>query len=494
MSIALFDDLRNRLPSLLYPVFDHLQTSLKEQNPGDQGLHNAAHIMRSIGEYEAISDAAVTHKPPLRTMTMIEMLADLGKFADELSPLNRRKLLQTASIRLPEDGRPSNRVPSQTLISALQGKNKYGKLILEALRGRVEGKHAEKPLLNPQLNPSQIRRIFTDNPSLLGFFHELPGISFLIDTHQARQISDDEFKEVFLGILFHNGPEAGYWEKFTKICSPVAKNTSLIEGTIFENPETGDLRYGNPLSAAGVLHTIVDRFDQATSGIVKIACECASFMSLKDIYHELLQNNQAGTVEQLRKLFAWFTSNKFKTILANDFKRKIPDGLSEEAKTQRLNIFVNSFIDFTTRLTNGAIKIIQDFSSHIDQRISLEEIRDHGSNTVRGTRLIFNQPDGSREVLEENSSDGQKTHYHYLLQDLRHTGSTFVVNKVGPFLSQLCGALESVRSGASLHTQKTRHIEAPNPADDPKKSLPIEEQPQMIPAGIPNDLVENLSK
>lgn len=174
-------------------------------------------------------------------------------------------------------------------------------------------------LLNPDARVSNeaLRKHFADKPILANWLHEFPGVADALELHVNGVYSDAALKEILSISLFHNGPDAGYWNKVTSVFLPDEKFGAgkaaiheIFSGTLYESLakklETGKpVAYPMPTTYLSLVHVVLDRLSQGTlGGVHKIWHEIKFFTPPPKMVEELLQVNQTGTLEQLAALKA----------------------------------------------------------------------------------------------------------------------------------------------------------------------------------------------
>lgn len=206
---------------------------------------------------------------------------------------------------------------SDLLLSVLAGRGP--KKSTEALRELLDQLgFKDKWLLNPNMTPAQLRQMFKDVPMLTGFLHELPGMADAIILFEKGVISKQQFMKQMAANLFHNGPQAGFWDFFTTQLvpgkfglsngkNPLAAN--FFEGTVFEGARNADgvivPVYPSPKSFEGATHSFLDRMSQGTrGGVKKIFYEVHGTTPNKigQMGDLMFGSNPKGTMAQLDKL------------------------------------------------------------------------------------------------------------------------------------------------------------------------------------------------
>ena len=291
-------------------------------------------------------------------------------------------------LPIPDEERDLKRC-SDELIEALQLKDPLvGELIQEAL---TESGRPTLPLINPELSPDEARAEYAKDARLPAYFHELPGISIIIDAVKNGDMSPEDFKQIFLVSLNHNGPDTGFWGGFTKAVSNLLKqnNSKLIKGTIFE--KDGELFYDMPSTPEAVVHVIIDRLDQAIAGIPKLLSECSSWMNLDQVYLNLFGDNQNWTIQQFEALKEWIDTDKFQANI--------------KAKKEGFLKFAHDSID-------SAIITIKEFTKYIQQHIRFETLSDKDGQ-VTGHRLsLKGEGEDLEEVFEQRKNEKAYLHYY----------------------------------------------------------------------------------
>jgi hypothetical protein len=200
---------------------------------------------------------------------------------------------------------------SDLLLNVLKG-DKNSKSA-KALKELLEQSGLKPPhLLNPSLTNKELREIFKENPKLINFLHELPGISDAIMAFEAGKISKKEFLNQIKVNLFHNGPNEGFWKFFSQNLIPQdlakgsRKTKRFFENTVFAGKKNADgvivPQYRSPISLEGNVHLLFDRVSQASQGgILKIFEELAQTVKANPIVHmkTVLTDNLNGTLKQL---------------------------------------------------------------------------------------------------------------------------------------------------------------------------------------------------
>jgi hypothetical protein len=178
--------------------------------------------------------------------------------------------------------------------------------------------------LNPSLKVLQIQKLFSAAPILVSWMHEWPGITDSAELYLRKVISRDEFKEVLMVSLFHNGPQEGFWKKMTEDFVPTrlakeaepqpAKETELqfakelYYQTVYTAPSRfgkrrdtgGALSYPTPVGFTALVHVIFDRLSQGTrGGLLKIFKELGDGRPLEEKVLELLTQTSSLTLKQL---------------------------------------------------------------------------------------------------------------------------------------------------------------------------------------------------
>ncbi|MEY3370691.1 MAG: hypothetical protein RLZZ361_1361 [Cyanobacteriota bacterium] len=298
--------------------------------------------------------------------------------------------------------------------SLLTTKSSDSDLLLETLQGKAENRSSpvikkiiqEKfgpdisALLNPDLTTDELRTQFTNEPRLLGFFHELPGFLLIIKDFNADIINEQSFTTQFWSSFAHNGPQKGFWDILTQGLNNeiVSKKLTLHLNTPFANSK-GEFIYPNP-KAEAILHTIFDRFDQGLEGLPKIIQEISEFKDLQDISTEIFGNNNKWTLEQLDELKKY---------------------LQELVKS-------NPKLAFMGKVLEKVRSTLERFSEFVKSRLTWED-RD-GKQT-----MTFTHPDGTIETLHKAGNDSYTHEIKATTQP--STRADFMRNNVAQFVSRV---------------------------------------------------------
>ena len=159
------------------------------------------------------------------------------------------------------------------VIKGVDNKSTAGRMFQEFMN---ENGMAGKGLLNRELSNDELRRVFNGAPVTQGYLHELPGIGEAIADVNAGKISPADFKKRIGANLFHNGPQAGFWDLMTEQFVPGAlkdKDASFsqfFKNTAFQGETAANgvvkARYPSPITKEAFIHTTFDRLSQATAG------------------------------------------------------------------------------------------------------------------------------------------------------------------------------------------------------------------------------------
>ncbi|MCA2961329.1 MAG: hypothetical protein IOD12_13840 [Silvanigrellales bacterium] len=186
-------------------------------------------------------------------------------------------------------------------------------------------------LLNPNaaIGNDTLRAHFAQKPILANWMHEFPGMADALELHTKGVYSDAALKEILSIALFHNGPDAGYWNKVTTVFLPddafgagAAALRDLYSDTLYESlaraSSTGKpVAYPLPTTYLSLVHVVLDRLSQGTlGGVHKIWYEISAFTKPPKMVEELLVVNQAGTLEQLAALKSHVQSARMQSEVA----------------------------------------------------------------------------------------------------------------------------------------------------------------------------------
>lgn len=161
---------------------------------------------------------------------------------------------------------------SDRLLSVLSRKDNSpaGKAFGEFLD---ENGFSGRGFFNPALSADEIRSGFQTHGILVGYLHEAPGISNAIEALNQGRISKADFKKRVGANLGHNGPQAGFWDFLSGATSKQLASSEIgskfFKDTIFEGDTVNgkvQVKYISPITNEGLVHTVVDRLSQATSG------------------------------------------------------------------------------------------------------------------------------------------------------------------------------------------------------------------------------------
>lgn len=257
-----------------------------------------------------------------------------------------------------------------------------------------ENEMGGKGLLNKDLTNDQIREIFNGAPAAQGYLHELPGMSEAIKDLNAvpPRITPEQFKKRLGANLFHNGPQAGFWEFFNDTLLPAHFDSKFVrdkftdhsglnnffKNTAFqgETAPNGFVKpkYPSPLTKESMIHTTFDRLSQGTSGgNTKIFLEQfnkqlaenpnAKMGELKNLsgqsgltaYRDMLvgnplakpksvNSNGIGTAKQLDALYEVIAKSKKLTLIEKKKMREIVKASRD--RTLAFDDYVKKFADF----------------------------------------------------------------------------------------------------------------------------------------------------
>lgn len=288
---------------------------------------------------------------------------------------------------------------SDLLITSLQNKaaNSSAALIKNLLESKFGANYSA--MLNPGLSADEIRDQFKTQPKLLGFFHELPGLIFLIKDYNAGELTKKQFTTQFWSTFAHNGPQKGFSNNFVEGLNKDREKQGLVLhlGTPFAN-EVGEFIYLNPREEA-LLHTTYDRLDQAQDGLAKIAIEVSKFQDLKDVNGNLLGTNAPWTIEQLDAL----------KLLADKAMESRPE------------------LGFIGQAIDTAKSTIQRFMKFVQAGLSWDESGDKQT-------LSFKHPDGTIEALHKRGNDDYE---HTITTSKPANREEFMAKNASQFLSRV---------------------------------------------------------
>lgn len=173
---------------------------------------------------------------------------------------------------------------SNELLNVIKGSDNStpaGRAFQEFMRENEMGGNG---LLNKDLTNDQIREVFSGALATQGYLHELPGMSEAIKDLNAGRITADQFKKRIGANLFHNGPQAGFWELFNDTILPNHIDSKFVrdkfpdssglnnffKNTAFQGETAANgfvkPKYPSPITKESMIHTTFDRLSQGTSG------------------------------------------------------------------------------------------------------------------------------------------------------------------------------------------------------------------------------------
>jgi hypothetical protein len=230
-----------------------------------------------------------------------------------------------------------------------------------------------KSLFTPGLSNDEIRQVLTEQPILQGYLHEVFGMNEAVAAFEAGELSKHEFKLRIKANLFHNGPQAGFWDDLTTKFVPgslskgVDNAKKVFKGTVFEGETKNTVvapKYNGPVSVEGVFHTMADRLSQGTrGGVNKIFKELGGSkldanpqIPLSEInglnnFESLLVQNPQSTIRQLEALeneARKFNQPTLQAIIESAKKR-----ISDEIK------YLNGFTDREGKWTEGHLEVVR---------------------------------------------------------------------------------------------------------------------------------------
>ena len=266
-----------------------------------------------------------------------------------------------------------------------------------------ENEMGGKGLLNKELTNDQIREIFSGAPATQGYLHELPGMSEAIKDLNSGRITAEQFKKRIGANLFHNGPQAGFWELFNDTILPAHFDSKFVRdkfpdssglNNFFKNTAfQGETlpngfvkpKYPSPVTRESMIHTTFDRLSQGTSGgNTKIFLEQfnkqlvenphAKMGDLKNIsgqsgltaYRDMLvgnplakpsvvHSNGIGTAKQFDALYEVIAKSSKLTLQEKKKMREIVRASRD--RTLAFDDYVKKFADFETS-PDGSVKRI----------------------------------------------------------------------------------------------------------------------------------------
>lgn len=259
---------------------------------------------------------------------------------------------------------------SDELFDVIKGANSStpaGRAFQEFMR---ENKMEGSGLLNKELTNDQIREVFNGAPAMQGYLHELPGMSEAIKDLNAGRISADQFKKRIGANLFHNGPQAGFWELFNNEILPGHVNSPFVQGnfknhtglnnffknTAFqgEKSATGFVKpkYPGPLTKEGMIHTTFDRLSQGTSG--------GNTKIFLEFFNKTLKDNPKTTMGELKSVSGQNGLNTYRDLLVGNPLAKPKPVLSNGLNTSKQFDVLSDLISKSDRLSLSEKKKLRE--------------------------------------------------------------------------------------------------------------------------------------
>ena len=300
----------------------------KASSPLNEALTSNPHP--ALRQIDQEIDAAVRANLPKREIDSLKHQRDLLRASTDPATLKKMGFNQSSRQGLLEGILDSDKGKLDSYKALLKDKNAKtpdgvsSDQLFDFLKGRsndAAGKVLSdlldemglqgRTLFNSNLSNDQLRAILSQKEMAvaLGFLHEFPGMADALGDFRKGLISAEVFKKRLSANLFHNGPQAGFWNKITTEFLPGAMRNApdrnslrLFEGTVFEG--SGDLLVQYPTSRTpeGIFHTNLDRMSQATGGgQIKIFEELPFLPPNVAVIESSLQN-PIGTLEQIARL------------------------------------------------------------------------------------------------------------------------------------------------------------------------------------------------
>lgn len=250
---------------------------------------------------------------------------------------------------------------SDELFDVIKGTNSSspaGRAFQEFMR---ENKMDGKGLLNKELTNEQIREVFNGAPAMQGYLHELPGMSEAIKDLNAGRITSEQFKKRVGANLFHNGPQAGFWELFNNEILPGHVGSPFVQGNFkdhsglnnfFKNTAyqgekstTGFVKpkYPSPITKEGVIHTAFDRLSQGTSG--------GNAKIFLEQFNKTLKDNPKTTMGELKSVSGQNGLNTYRDMLVGNPLAKPKPILSNGLGTSKQFDALSDIISKSDKLT-----------------------------------------------------------------------------------------------------------------------------------------------
>lgn len=358
---------------------------------------------------------------------------------------------------------------SREFIRVLQGKNsgQEGRAFRKILD---EAGFQGKTFLPAHLTEEQIEMVFKNHPIMGGYLHELPGMQAAIRDLRTLKISQTEFERRIKANLFHNGPQAGFWDDLTQKYVPGALKSggadaqSFLKGTVFEGS-----RYPAPISPEGILHTIGDRLSQGTAGgISKIYDEVAG-KSLMDSPKIKLGDLKIGPDDGLTKYSNLLGQN------LTDTKKQLKV-LGDRIDT--LEVLNPAQREFLSKMNQNAMRRIDKEAEFFRDHVTYYPSRDQ----INRIDLEFTDSSGIQRRYSLNrqtpADEAQRLMDQFLRAEEKHNGHPFDGIKV----NEKTLTAEALIVGGAV--QIPLELKCPMGITSKTNAVPSESIKQMLPGGV----------
>ncbi len=299
----------------------------------NESLKHQYRIMLPL-DYEQVPTALTEMGFDIPMLIRSEMDSDIGKLRIGKDLFTKKSkesdlLFSVLTGHIPEtiDGQPipKDHVTYQSLQVAQQV---FAEIIQD-----LTGDPNIKTILNPESKDfDKLRELFKNNPLFQNWAHELPGLFVAISRYLRGDIDKEGLRTRVYGNLLHNGPASkqSFWKFITSILKPEVA-TELLKGGLFHDGKEAAYRISKHPGA--ILHNLLDRYDQATHGTIKIAHEIKPALTLTKLHDELFVGNPKGTIDQLEELHQHINQLETKEKLIS----KLPKSPESAAAAEKIN-------------------------------------------------------------------------------------------------------------------------------------------------------------
>lgn len=286
-----FDDGKNVVENQQQLLKNYLDFIGKREDLGHPaGTASLAHQDDLLKVYRNVSEQK------RQEIEFDEASYQFGVIASDVGKLNRYKNLFTAKSE-----------KSDLFLDILTGRSDLKSAVL--LRRILNGY-----IFSPEFSNNQIRTLFTENPVLSGFFHELPGLCDMFIAFELNLFDAGQFENIVKVNLYHNGPSAGFWKVFSFKLIPqiLGKKMKHLKKLLSQGPfafvkidgfGSEGPGYPDSLNFEGQVHRIFDRVSQGTrGGLIKMFLEYKSSMDERLI--EFVNLVVPRSIEQMNAIYS----------------------------------------------------------------------------------------------------------------------------------------------------------------------------------------------